>query len=108
MTAGQRAAKALLKAPILLYRYTFAALTGGHCRYLPTCSEYASEAIEKNGAWKGAWLTLARLARCRPGGGSGHDPVPDLTAERHPFAPWRYGRWAGRHDAGEAGRHKPG
>jgi len=86
-------AKALARAPILAYRYTLSALAGGQCRYLPTCSDYANEAIERNGAWKGLWLTLARLARCHPWGGSGYDPVPDLGAERHVFAPWRYGRW---------------
>ena len=60
-TLGQRAAKALLLAPIMAYRYTFSPLVGANCRHLPTCSDYAREAIETNGAWKGGWLTLARL-----------------------------------------------
>ncbi|HXG79263.1 MAG TPA: membrane protein insertion efficiency factor YidD [Methyloceanibacter sp.] len=90
---GGRAVKALLLAPIMAYRYTLSALAGAHCRHLPTCSDYAREAIEKNGAWKGGWLTLARLCRCHPWGSSGYDPVPDLSRERHRFAPWRYGRW---------------
>ena len=97
MTLGQTLAKALLKAPILLYRYSLSAFAGRECRYLPTCSEYAEEAIDKNGAWRGSWLALARLCRCHPWGPSGYDPVPDVTAERHPFAPWRYGRWTGHH-----------
>jgi len=92
-TLGQRAAKAILLTPIMVYRYTFSALAGAHCRHMPSCSNYAREAIETNGAWKGAWLTLARLCRCHPWGSHGLDPVPNLTAERHPFAPWRYGRW---------------
>jgi putative membrane protein insertion efficiency factor len=92
-TLGQRAAKAVLLAPILAYRYTFSALAGAHCRHLPTCSDYAREAIETNGACKGGWLTLARLSRCHPWGSHGHDPVPDLSDAHHPFAPWRYGRW---------------
>lgn len=95
MTIGRKVAVAAMKAPILLYRYTLSAFMGRECRYLPTCSEYAEEAIEKNGPWKGGWLALARLSRCHPWGSSGFDPVPDLSNEAHPFAPWRYGRWQG-------------
>lgn len=47
------------------------------CRFEPTCSEYAVQAIRARGPLRGTWLTLTRLARCRPGGGGGHDPVPD-------------------------------
>jgi putative membrane protein insertion efficiency factor len=90
---GRDVAKALMLAPIMAYRYTFSALVGGDCRHVPTCSDYAREAIEMNGAWKGGWLTLARLCRCHPWGSNGLDPVPDLRHERHPFAPWRYGCW---------------
>lgn len=103
MSAGQALARALLKAPILVYRYTFSAFAGRECRYLPTCSAYAEEAIDRNGAWKGGWLALSRLCRCHPWGASGHDPVPDITGESHPLAPWRYGRWTGRHLASDAG-----
>lgn len=46
------------------------------CRYTPTCSQYAIEALTKHGAAKGVWLTLKRIARCHPWGGSGYDPVP--------------------------------
>lgn len=90
---GQRAAQAILLAPIMAYRYTFSALVGGHCRHMPSCSDYAREAIETNGGWKGGWLTLARLCRCHPWGSHGFDPVPDLRQERQTFTPWRYGRW---------------
>lgn len=89
--------KGVVKAPILIYRYTLSPLLGTNCRYLPSCSEYANEAIDRNGAWKGGWLAASRLLRCQPWGGSGYDPVPDLAGERHPFAPWRYGRWTSRH-----------
>ena len=93
-------ARMVLKGPILLYRYTLSPLVGWKCRHLPTCSEYALEAIDRNGAWKGGWLTLARLLRCHPWGSSGLDPVPDLSQERHPWwAPWRYGRWRLKSDA---------
>lgn len=92
-TWGRRVAKAVMLAPIMAYRYTFSGLVGAHCRHLPTCSDYAREAIDVNGAWRGGWLSLARLCRCNPWGSHGHDPVPDICAERHLFTPWRYGRW---------------
>lgn len=83
----------LLKAPIHLYRWTLKPYVGWQCRHLPTCSEYALEAIDKNGPWRGAWLTASRLLRCHPWGTSGYDPVPEIRAARHLLAPWRYGRW---------------
>ncbi len=89
--------KALAKIPVHAYRYTLKPFFGWHCRHLPTCSEYALEAIDRNGAWRGIWLSASRLARCRPGGTAGYDPVPDIRTDRHPFAPWRYGRWSARH-----------
>lgn len=92
-----RAAAFALKVPVHIYRWTFKPLVGWRCRHLPTCSDYALEAIDRNGAWRGGWLTLSRLTRCRPGGTSGYDPVPDICCERHRLAPWRYGRWTGRH-----------
>jgi uncharacterized protein len=46
------------------------------CRFTPTCSRYASEAVERHGVARGSWLALRRLLRCRPGGGMGMDPVP--------------------------------
>lgn len=85
-----RAARAL----IFLYRLTLSALIGRECRYLPSCSEYADEAIRSHGLWAGGWMGVARLCRCRPGGGDGYDPVPStLPAGSGPLAPWRYGAW---------------
>ena len=94
---ARRAAAVMLKAPIHVYRMTLKAFVGYRCRHMPSCSEYALEAIDRNGPWRGFWLMLSRLSRCRPWGTSGYDPVPDVTARSHPLAPWRYGRWSGRH-----------
>lgn len=92
-----RAGAGALKLPIHAYRYSLSLLMGRWCRYLPTCSEYALEAIDHNGPWRGAWLMAARCSRCHPflrlGGGAGFDPVPDIRHERHRWCPWRYGRW---------------
>ena len=86
----------------MLYRWTISPLLGVNCRHLPSCSDYAREAIEANGAWKGGWLALARLCRCHPWGSHGFDPVPDLNGVHHLFAPWRYGRWRINSDDAEA------
>lgn len=53
------------------------------CRFFPSCSEYADEAISSHGPSRGGWLTLRRLARCRPFGPSGYDPVPEPAHDRH-------------------------
>ena len=93
MASGARLAKALAKVPIHVYRWSLRPLVGWRCRHLPSCSEYAIDAIEINGAWRGGWLALSRFTRCHPWGTQGFDPVPDISGERHPLAPWRYGRW---------------
>ena len=66
----------LLMLPIRFYRRFISPLTPPSCRFVPTCSEYAIEAITKHGPFKGTWLAIKRVLRCRPGGGSGYDPVP--------------------------------
>lgn len=66
----------LLIGCIRVYRLTLSPFLGGSCRFLPTCSAYAMEAIGTHGAWRGAGLALRRLARCHPLGASGFDPVP--------------------------------
>jgi len=68
----------ILLAAIRFYQLTFSAIFGRTCRYLPTCSEYASDAIKKHGAWRGFWLAVARISRCHPWGGHGFDPVPEV------------------------------
>ncbi|MEO7837599.1 MAG: membrane protein insertion efficiency factor YidD [Acidimicrobiales bacterium] len=52
---------------------------GGRCRYTPTCSSYAAEALRVHGAARGTWLSIRRLGRCHPWGGFGPDPVPERT-----------------------------
>jgi uncharacterized protein len=68
--------KRLLLLPIHLYRWTLSPFLGSCCRFHPTCSAYAIEAIERHGAWRGLGLALVRIGRCHPWGGTGHDPVP--------------------------------
>jgi putative membrane protein insertion efficiency factor len=83
---------------ITLYRLTLSPLIGRECRYLPTCSHYAEEAITRHGLWAGGFMTLARLMRCHPFGASGYDPVPEAPpAAGRWWRPWRYGRWTGAH-----------
>jgi putative membrane protein insertion efficiency factor len=66
----------LLSLPVKAYRLLFSPWVGHNCRYQPTCSAYALEALERHGGLKGAWLTLRRIGRCHPWGASGYDPVP--------------------------------
>ena len=68
--------RALLKAPIHLYRWTLKPYVGWNCRHLPTCSEYALEAIERHGALRGTGLAMRRISRCHPWHAGGFDPVP--------------------------------
>ena len=63
--------------PVRAYRLVISPFLGANCRYQPTCSVYALEALERHGALKGGWLALRRMARCHPWGGSGIDNVPD-------------------------------
>lgn len=66
----------LLLVPIRFYQIAISPLLGPSCRFTPTCSEYARQAIVKHGPFKGLWLAVRRLLRCHPWGGSGYDPVP--------------------------------
>lgn len=65
-----------LRALVRGYQLVISPVIGSRCRYIPTCSQYAIEALDRHGALRGAWLTLGRLLRCHPWGGFGYDPVP--------------------------------
>jgi uncharacterized protein len=79
---------------IQLYKWTLSPVIGRQCRYLPTCSSYAADAIRAHGAWAGGWMTAARLCRCHPWGGAGYDPAPEHRGAPW-YAPWRFGDWKG-------------
>ncbi|MBV8654165.1 MAG: membrane protein insertion efficiency factor YidD, partial [Alphaproteobacteria bacterium] len=66
-----------LRRLVRLYQLLLSPVLPPSCRYLPTCSDYAIEALARHGVLAGTWLTLRRLARCHPWGGSGYDPVPE-------------------------------
>ncbi len=66
----------LLLIPVYFYRLFISPFTQASCRYTPTCSQYAVEALKKYGPLKGLWLTIKRISRCHPWGGYGYDPVP--------------------------------
>ncbi|GLK75881.1 putative membrane protein insertion efficiency factor [Methylopila jiangsuensis] len=100
-----------LRLPILAYRYSLSLLIGRHCRYMPSCSEYADEAIARHGAWAGGWMAAGRVCRCHPWGGDGFDPVLDSLPSGASWSrPWRYARRSAFGCApttGQAARERP-
>ena len=74
----------MLSAPLHVYRYCISPFTPMACRFNPTCSAYALQALKAHGPLKGGWLGARRLVRCHPWGGSGDDPVP--SSVHHPSA----------------------
>jgi putative membrane protein insertion efficiency factor len=72
LTVAQRCALSLIRT----YQIAFSPMFAGSCRFVPSCSTYAVEAVERFGVFKGSWLAMRRLARCRPLAAHGFDPVP--------------------------------
>lgn len=78
---------------IRAYKLTLSPLVGQGCRYQPTCSTYAADAIRAHGLWAGSWMGAARICRCHPWGGHGFDPAPKAVKRNSWWRPWRYGVW---------------
>ncbi|MBP8902091.1 MAG: membrane protein insertion efficiency factor YidD [Thiobacillaceae bacterium] len=66
----------LLIGLIRIYQVALSPFVGNQCRFTPTCSQYAREAVERHGAMRGAWMAIKRVSRCHPWHPGGHDPVP--------------------------------
>jgi uncharacterized protein len=69
--------------PVYFYKYAISPFIPASCRYIPTCSTYAVEAVKIHGPFKGFWLATKRIARCHPWGTGGYDPVPPKKREDH-------------------------
>lgn len=93
-----KAAQFCMLGLIRLYQLTLSPWVGRDCRYLPTCSRYTMEAIERHGPLRGCWLGLMRILRCHPLGGRGYDPVP---------VRFRWQCWCGSCADGEAESREP-
>ena len=88
-------------ALVRFYQLTLSGFIGNSCRHIPTCSEYAYEAIARHGLWAGGWMGFFRVLRCGPMGTHGLDPVPEKLSHRLVwFAPWRYWRPVSRQTDG--------
>jgi putative membrane protein insertion efficiency factor len=87
----------MLRGLVRLYQLALSPVLPPSCRYLPTCSDYAIEALASHRTPTALWLTLRRIASCHPWGGSGYDPVPLATPAKPRLR---------RHDCGAAHRHR--
>ena len=90
---GARVPNLMLRGLVRLYQLVLSPVLPPSCRYLPSCSDYAIEALASHGTLRGLLLTLRRVASCHPWGGSGYDPVPPAAPARHSMH---------RHDCGAA------
>ena len=82
-SAFSRALSRPLIGLVKLYRVAISPWLGMNCRFQPTCSEYAIEALQTHGVFRGTWLAAKRIGRCHPWGGSGYDPVPGNGRDDH-------------------------
>ena len=73
----------LVSSLIALYRYIISPFLGPNCRYTPTCSEYAQNAVMRFGVFKGGWIAIKRIVSCHPWGKHGYDPVPEKKSEQN-------------------------
>jgi len=80
--------KTLLLAAIRVYQYVLRPFLGSHCRFAPSCSEYAHEAVSTHGVIRGGWLAAKRIVRCHPYHPGGHDPVPPAPPKPPPPSSW--------------------
>jgi uncharacterized protein len=96
MTFAARFTRRLAHIAIRTYQLSLSSLAGRTCRYLPTCSSYMDEAVDRHGLWAGGFIGLARICRCHPWGSSGYDPVPtSLPPGCSWIRPWTFGDWRG-------------
>jgi putative membrane protein insertion efficiency factor len=77
MKLYERTVRGALRA----YKLTLSPLIGQQCRFAPSCSVYAADALIEHGFWRGSWMAARRVCRCNPWGGSGYDPVPPRKCE---------------------------
>ncbi|WP_370930876.1 membrane protein insertion efficiency factor YidD [Bartonella sp. DGB1] len=83
---------------IKIYQFILSPFIGQHCRHVPSCSEYAYEAIARHGLWAGGWLTLFRIISCNPFGSHGWHPVIEkLPKNCYWFMPWKYYQLVRKH-----------
>jgi uncharacterized protein len=80
-----------LTAAIRAYRYVLSPMLGPTCRFYPSCSHYAEEALHQHGALRGSYLTVRRLLRCHPWHEGGYDPVPSRTTNNEAIKPASHG-----------------
>ncbi len=83
MSPLARAAVAVLRLPILFWQWVLSPVLGPNCRYTPSCSHYAAEALQVHGPLRGTWLAIRRILSCNPWGGAGYDPVPPARHDTH-------------------------
>ncbi len=108
LAASRQVPRRAARALIAVYRTAVSPVLGFHCRHLPSCAQYADEALDRFGLWAGGWMTLARLLRCHPWGTSGLDYVPGEAPQgARWYLPWRYARWRGVNRAPASSRPCP-